>query len=226
MSFIIGIDGPAGSGKGTLTKLIAKKFGLTHIDTGITYRAVAKAVLDNNIKLDEKEKIIEIARNVDIQIVPEENVDKVFLNGKDVTQDIRSKEVTAIVSQVSSIKEVRLLMVELQRKLAKGKNVIMEGRDICTYVFPNADIKIYLKASLEERARRRFEENKQKGINMSYEEILESIKLRDENDMHKEIGSLQVAEDSIVVDTTGLEIEQSLEKLSKIIEERIKEIKI
>ena len=222
MSFIIGIDGPAGSGKGTVTKIIAKKFGLTHIDTGITYRTVAKAVLDNNIKLDEKEKIIELAGKIDIQIKNEENIDRVFLNGKDVTSDIRSKEVSAIVSQISSIKEVRLLMVELQRKLAEGKNVIMEGRDICTYVFPNADIKIYLKASLEERARRRYEENKQKGIDMSYEEVLQNIKLRDENDMNKEIGSLQVAPDSIVVDTTGFEIEQSVEKISEIIKERMK----
>ncbi len=222
MSFIIGIDGPAGSGKGTVTKIIAKKFGLTHIDTGITYRAVAKAVLDNNIKLDEKEKIIEIAKNINIEIVNDENVDKVYLNGKDVTKDIRSKEVTAIVSQVSSIKEVRLLMVELQRKLAEGKNVIMEGRDICTYVFPNADLKIYLKASLEERARRRYEENKEKGIDTTYEEVLQSIKLRDENDMNKEIGSLRIAEDSIVVDTTGFEIEQSVEKISEIIKERMK----
>lgn len=224
MAFIIGIDGPAGSGKGTMTKILAKKFNLIHIDTGIFYRAVAKAVLDNNIKLEEKEKIIEVAKNIDIQIKNEDNIDKVFLNGKEVTKGIRSKEVTAIVSQVSSIKEVRLVMVELQRKLAEGKNVIMEGRDICTYVFPNADIKIYLKASLEERARRRFEENKQKGINMSYEEVLENIKLRDENDKHKEIGSLKIAEDSIVVDTTGLEIEQSVEKLTKIIEEKMKKL--
>ena len=179
-------------------------------------------MLDNNIKLDEKEKIIELAKNIDIQIKNEDNIDKVFLNGKDITTDIRSKEVTAIVSQVSSIKEVRLVMVELQRKLAEGKNVIMEGRDICTYVFPNADIKIYLKASIEERARRRYEENQQKGINMSYEEVLENIKLRDENDMHKEIGSLEIAEDSIVVDTTGFEIEQSVEKLTKIIEEKMR----
>lgn len=220
MSFIIGIDGPAGSGKGTMTKILAKKFGLTHIDTGITYRAVAKAVLDNNIKLDEKQKIIEMAKSIDIKIINEENVDKVLLNGKDVTKDIRSKEVTAIVSQISSIKEVRLIMVDLQRKLAEGKNVIMEGRDICTYVFPNADIKIYLKASLEERARRRYEENKEKGIDTSYEEVLNNIKLRDENDMNKEIGALRVDKDSIVVDTTGLAIEQSVEKLSKIIEER------
>ncbi len=221
MSFIIGIDGPAGSGKGTMTKILAKKFNLIHIDTGITYRALAKAVLDKNIKLEEKDKIIELAKDITIDIVSGDNLDKVFLNGKEVTSDIRSKEVTAIVSQVSSIKEVRLIMVELQRKMAEGKNVIMEGRDICTYVFPNADIKIYLKASLEERARRRYEENKEKGINTSYEEVLENIKLRDENDMNKEIGSLKVAEDSIVIDTTGLEIEQSVGKLSKIIEDKI-----
>lgn len=221
MSFIIGIDGPAGSGKGTMTKILAKKFNLIHIDTGITYRALAKAVLDKNIKLEEKDKIIELAKDITIDIVSGDNLDKVFLNGKEVTSDIRSKEVTAIVSQVSSIKEVRLIMVELQRKMAEGKNVIMEGRDICTYVFPNADIKIYLKASLEERARRRYEENKEKGINTSYEEVLENIKLRDENDMNKEIGSLKVAEDSIVIDTTGLEIEKSVGKLSKIIEDKI-----
>ena len=217
MSFIVGIDGPAGSGKGTVTKLIAKRFGLVHIDTGITYRAVAKAVLDNNISLDEKEKIIEIAKNIDIKIENEENVDKVFLNGKDVTNDIRSKEVTSIVSPVSSIKEVRLIMVDLQRKLAIGKDIIMEGRDICTYVFPNADVKIYLDASVEERAKRRFKENTEKGIQMSYEEVLESIKLRDENDKHKEIGSLQIAKDSIIVDTTNLTINQVVEKIAQII---------
>lgn len=222
MAFIVGIDGPAGSGKGTMTKILAKKFNLIHIDTGITYRALAKAVLDNNIKLEEKEKIIDLAKRIDIQIKNEENIDRVFLDKKDITQDIRSKEVTAIVSQVSSIKEVRLIMVELQRKMAEGKNVIMEGRDICTYVFPNANIKIYLKASEEERARRRYEENKQKGIDTSYEEVLENIKLRDKNDMNKEIGSLKIAEDSIVVDTTGFEIEQSVEKLSEIIKSKLK----
>lgn len=221
MSFIVGIDGPAGSGKGTVTKLIAKKFGLVHIDTGITYRAVAKAVLDNNIKLDEKEKIIQISGSIDIQIEPDENVDKVFLNGKDITKDIRSKEVTAIVSQVSSIKEVRYKMVDLQRKLADGKNIIMEGRDICTYVFPNADVKIYLDASIEERAVRRYKENVEKGINTTYEEVLENIKLRDENDKNKEIGALKLAEDSIVIDTTGLTINEVVAKISKIIKEKL-----
>ena len=171
MSFIVGIDGPAGSGKGTVTKRVANELGLINIDTGSTYRCVALEVLNQNVSLDEKEKIIEIAKNIKIDIVPNKDGDKVFLNGEDVSLKIRSKEVTAIVSQVSSINEVRFAMVELQRKMAEGKNVIMEGRDICTYVFPNADVKIYLDASIEERARRRYKELKEKGIDISFEEV-------------------------------------------------------
>ena len=185
MSFIVGIDGPAGSGKGTVTKKVANKLGLTNIDTGITYRCVALKVLKRNISIDETEKIIEISKNIKLEIENTPNGDLVYLDGKDVTKDIRSKEVTSIVSPVSSIKEVRYAMVELQRKLASGKDIIMEGRDICTYVFPNADVKIYLDASIEERARRRFKENQEKNINMTYEEVYESIRKRDENDKKK-----------------------------------------
>lgn len=217
MSFVVGIDGPAGSGKGTITKIMAKQFGLTNIDTGITYRAVAKATLDKNVSLNEPEKIIEIASNLNLEIKSEDNIDRVYLDGVDITSDIRSKEVTAIVSQVSSIKEVRYKMVELQRKLAEGKDIIMEGRDICTYVFPNADVKIYLDASIEERAKRRFKENQEKGIDMSYEEVYENIKLRDENDKNKEVGALKLAEDSIIVDTTGLTIDEVATKVAEII---------
>ena len=220
MSFIVGIDGPAGSGKGTVTKKIANKLGLTNIDTGITYRCVALQVLNKNISLEDKENIIETARNIKIDIDNTPNGDIVYLDGKDVTKDIRSKEVTKIVSPVSSIKEVRFLMVDMQRKLAEGKNVIMEGRDICTYVFPNADVKIYLDASIEERAKRRFKENQEKGIAMSYEEVYESIRKRDENDKAKEIGALKLAEDSIVVDTTSLTIDEVVEKIIEIIKKR------
>ena len=182
MSFVVGIDGPAGSGKGTVTKIISNKLGLINIDTGATYRCVALKCLNNGIKLDNKDKIIEIANNIDINIEITENGDIVFLDGKDVTREIRSKEVTNIVSQVSSIKEVRFAMVELQRKLAEGKDIIMEGRDICTYVFPNADVKIYLDASIEERANRRYKENQEKGINMTLEEVKHNIEMRDAND--------------------------------------------
>ena len=220
MSFIVGIDGPAGSGKGTVTKNVANKLGLINIDTGSTYRCVALEVINQKIPLEDKERIIEIAKTIKIEIETLSDGDKIFLNGKEVTKEIRSKEVTQIVSQISSIKEVRFQMVELQRKLAEGKNVIMEGRDICTYVFPNADVKIYLDASVEERAKRRYKENKEKNIDMSYEEVIENIKKRDENDKAKEIGVLKKAEDSIVVDTTSLTIEEVVEKIIEIIRKK------
>lgn len=167
MSFIVAMDGPAGTGKGTITSLISKEMGLVNIDTGATYRCVALYVIKNNIKLEEKEKIIESLPNIHIDMKNEQGVQKVYLNNEDVTSEIRSKEVTKIVSQVSSIVEVRLAMVEVQRNLAKGKDVIMEGRDITTYVFPNADVKIYLDADEEERAKRRYKEMQEKGIEMT-----------------------------------------------------------
>lgn len=219
MSFIVGIDGPAGSGKGTVTKRVANKLGLINIDTGITYRCVALQVLNENVELENTKEIIEIAKNIQIDIDNTPDGDVVYLYGKDVTKEIRSKEVTKIVSPVSSIKEVRFLMVDMQRKLAEGKNVIMEGRDICTYVFPNANVKIYLDASVEERARRRFKENREKNIDMTYEEVYENIRKRDENDKAKEIGALRVAEDSIVIDTTSLTIDEVVEKIIEIIKE-------
>lgn len=214
MSFIVAIDGPAGSGKGTVTKQVAQEMGLTNIDTGATYRCVALAVIENNVLLEEKSKIIELAKNIKIDMDTQQNI---FLNGRNVTKQIRSKEVSAIVSQISSIKDVRLLMVDLQRKLAEGKDVIMEGRDITTYVFPNADVKIYLDASIEERAKRRYKEMQERQIEATYEEILENIKMRDENDKNKEIGSLKIAPDAIVIDTTELSIEKVTEKVKEII---------
>lgn len=217
MSFIVGIDGPAGSGKGTVTKIIANKLGLTNIDTGITYRCVALKCLNEQIKLEDKEKIIEIANNINISITNTEEGDIVYLEGEDVTNEIRSKDVTSIVSQVSSIKEVRFAMVELQRKLAEGKDIIMEGRDICTYVFPNADVKIYLEASLEERTNRRYKENLEKGINMSLEEVRNNIEMRDANDKAKKVGALKLAPDSIVVDTTDKTIDEVVEEIVEII---------
>ena len=217
MSFIVGIDGPAGSGKGTVTKIIANKLGLTNIDTGATYRCVALKCLNNNIKLEEKEKIIEIANNIDINIEVTKEGDIFYLDGKNVSKEIRSKQVTNIVSQVSSIKEVRFAMVELQRKLAQEKDIIMEGRDICTYVFPNADVKIYLEASLEERANRRYKEMQEKGIDTTFEEVKNSIEIRDKNDKEKELGALKLAPDSIIVDTTNKTIDEVVEEIIGII---------
>jgi cytidylate kinase len=223
MGFIVGIDGPAGSGKGTITKKIANLIGLTNIDTGITYRCVAlKALRENAIQngVINKEKTIELSKSINIDIKNTPNGDIVFLDGENVTKEIREKEVTMVVSPVSSIKEVRIEMVNLQRKLAIGKDIIMEGRDICTYVFPNADIKIYLDATEEERARRRYKEMQEKKIEMSYEEVLKNIRKRDENDKHKEIGSLKLAPDSIIVDTTNMTIEEVTEKIIEIINQK------
>lgn len=213
-NIIVAIDGPAGAGKSTITKIVAEKCNLTNIDTGAMYRCVALNTIINHVSLDEQEKIIELAKACKIEF---DLNNKVFLNGNDVTSDIRSKEVTEIVSPVSSIVKVREQMVILQRKMAKGKNVIMEGRDITTVVFPNADFKFYLDASIEERAKRRFKEYQEKNINMSYEEILENIKKRDYNDMHKEIGSLIISKDAIYIDTSDISIEEVANKIINII---------
>lgn len=215
-NIIIAIDGPAGSGKGTLAKALAEKFNLVNIDTGATYRCVALKTLQNNISLDETDKIIEISRNIDIDLKQD---GKVFLDGIDVTKEIRSKEVTTIVSPISSIVEVRKNLVDIQRKIAEGKNVVMEGRDITTVVFPNATYKFYLDASLESRAKRRYKENIEKGIDMTYEEVYDNIEKRDYNDMHKEVGSLTRTDDQIYIDTTNLTVEEEVEIIGKVINE-------
>ena len=215
MSFIIAIDGPAGSGKGTVTKKKEKKLGLVNIDTGAAYRSVALESINQNIKLEEEDKIINMLDNINIEFKNEHGKDLIYLNGEDVTDKIRQKDVSKIVSPISAIKEVRFKLNDIFRKIAKNQDVIMEGRDIGTYVFPNASLKIYLDASPEERAKRRYIQNQKKGIQMSYEEIVENIKTRDKIDMQKEIGALKKAEDAIYIDSTNLTIEEVVEKIVK-----------
>lgn len=217
MSFIVGIDGPAGTGKGTITSLISKELGLVNIDTGATYRCVALYAIRNNVKLEEKDKIIALLDEINIDMKNENGIQIIYLNGEDVSKEIRSKEVSSIVSQVSSIIEVRLKMVDLQRKLAQGKDVIMEGRDITTYVFPKADVKIYLDADENERAKRRYKELIEKGTEISFEEVLDNIRKRDKNDKEKEMGALKIAEEAIYIDTTNLSIDEVKEKVKDII---------
>lgn len=219
MSFIVAIDGPAGSGKGTLTHEISKRMGLINIDTGATYRSVALAAIRRGLTLENKKEIAELVDELNIEIKNIDGENRFFLDGEDVSKDIRSKEVTAIVSQVSSIVAVREKMAVLQRRLAEGKDVIMEGRDIGTVIFPNANVKIYLDATVEERARRRFKENQEKGIDTTYEEVIENIKMRDENDKNKEVGALKVAEGAIIVDSTNMSIEEMTDVVEKIIKE-------
>ena len=223
MSYIVAIDGPAGSGKGTITKLVAKDLGLVSIDTGMLYRCHALAVLQNNIDISDEEK-------VDIDLKNKNNKQSVFLNGEDVTNQIRTPEVTGIVSKTSSILGVREKITKLERKigyewLKEGKNIIMEGRDITTVVFPEAKVKIYLDATPIERAKRRCRQNKRNGINQSFEEVLQSIMERDKNDMNKKVGALKKAPDAIYVDSSKSSVNKIKHKIIKIIKQKTKENK-
>lgn len=219
MGFIVAVDGPSGSGKGTIAKEISRLLGLVNLDTGATYRSVALEVINKKIKLSDRDNIIKLLDNIDIRI---ENDCNIYLNNNNVTKRIRDNDVTDIVSQISSIIPVRIKMVELQRRMAQGKDVIIEGRDIGTYVFPNADIKIYLDADEQIRAKRRYEENIQKGMKTTYEQVLENIQIRDYNDKNKEIGSLKITEDYIIIDTSNMTIDQVVEKVKCIIQEKYK----
>ena len=214
MNKIVAIDGPAGSGKGTVAKILSDKCNLLYIDTGAMYRAVAYKILREGIDISEEDKIVELAKNSKIEFID----GKTYLDGKDISKEIRTMEVTKIVSPVSSIVKLREILVDLQRKMAENSDVIMEGRDITTVVFPNATYKFYLDADVEERAKRRYKENKEKGIDSSFEEILENIKKRDYNDMHKEVGSLTRTVDSHYIDSTNMTIEEVVEEMKNIIE--------
>ena len=221
MSFIVAIDGPAGSGKGTIAKLVANDLGFLTMDTGAMYRCVTVYLIDNNIELEDEEGVKNSLTKINIDMKDINGIPNFFLNGENVSARIRTKEVDSLVSQVSHLVPVRLAMVELQRKLADGKNIVMEGRDIGTNVFPNAEVKIYLDATPEERARRRVEQNKEKGIsNISYEEILENVKFRDHNDLTSPVAPLKKAEDAIVVDSSNMPIPEVVEKVKSIIKEK------
>lgn len=208
---IVAIDGPAASGKGTVAKLLAEKLNLETIDTGAMYRAVTLYAIRNNLNNDEE--IVKATKKLKIEL----KGNKVFLNGEDVTKEIRTPEVTERVSPVSAIYEVRVILIDLQRKIAKGKNIIMEGRDITTVVFPDADFKFYLDASLEERARRRLIDYKNQNKKMTIKQVEEEIRIRDKMDMEKDFGALKRTDDQIYIDSTNMSIEEVVEEMIKYI---------
>ena len=220
MDFVVAIDGPAGSGKGTVTKMVAEKLGLVNIDTGAIYRGVTLNIIRNNISLTDKEKIKEMLDTIDIKVEVENNNTTVFLEGKDVTDKLRNKDVTELVSPVARIIEIREFIDNISREISKGKKVIMEGRDIGTTVFPNANVKIYLDADPEERAKRRLKQNLEKGINIPYEEILENIMFRDKNDSTSPVGTLKKADDAVYIDSTNMSIEEVVDEVIRLIKEK------
>lgn len=222
MGFVVAIDGPAGTGKGTITKLVSEELGLINIDTGAMYRCVALNALENNIKDTESEKVEEMLKTIDMKFVMNDKKVIVLLNSKDVSKEIREQRINECVAKFAALKCVRDKLTKLQQEMGKEGNIIMEGRDIGTTVFPNADVKIYLDCSVEERANRRYKQEIEKGTKITYEEVLESIKQRHLLETQREISPLRKAEDAVLVDTTNLTIPEVKEKVLEIIKEKFK----
>ena len=217
MSYNIAIDGPAGAGKSTIAKSVAKELEFIYVDTGAMYRAIALYLIRNNIKEDEQDKISKYATEANVEIVYENGEQQVILNGENVSGLIRTEEVGKMASVAAKNKDVRQKLLELQRSLAQTENVIMDGRDIGTHVLPNAEVKIYLTASSKERARRRHLEQTEKGISCDIDTIEKDIIARDEQDMNRAIAPLKKAEDAILLDSSDMTIEEVVEKIMSII---------
>ncbi|GAX89701.1 (d)CMP kinase [Effusibacillus lacus] len=209
----VAIDGPAGAGKSTVAKKVAEKLGLIYIDTGAMYRAVTWKAIKSGIPPTDEKKITQLASSIHISFQSSDNQQKVYADGVDVTEQIRSAEVTGNVSKISAIPGVRARLVELQREMAQTRGVVMDGRDIGTFVLPDAEVKIFLTASLEERARRRTEELSNKGIQADPVEILKSIARRDEMDSTRDLAPLKKADDARIIDTTGLSIPEVVDRI-------------
>ncbi|MGM9581315.1 MAG: (d)CMP kinase [Anaerovibrio sp.] len=211
-NLVVAIDGPAGAGKSTVAQLAAKKLGCTYIDTGAMYRAVAWKTLQRNQPVTD-ELILDVVKDVHVELAYVEGKTTVSVDGTDVTGEIRTPEVTAIVSQVAALGPVRSRMVELQRRMAAKGSVLMDGRDIATSVLPDANVKIFLTASIEERARRRFKEMQEKGYNVSLEELQKDIAARDKADSEREISPLVQAPDAELLDTSNMGIDEVVQAI-------------
>ncbi len=203
---VIAIDGPAGAGKSTIAKIVAKRLNVEYIDSGAFYRAITKNILDSKIKIDDYMRIEELLNKIELKL----NSGKIFINNKDLTKYLRTKEVTLSVSPVSSVVAVRKTVNHFLNNYAKGKSIVMDGRDIGTLVFPDANYKFYLDASVEVRALRRFNE---KTMDLSLQNIKEAIITRDENDRNKKFGALKIAHDAIYIDTTNLSIDEVIKSI-------------
>lgn len=218
MAFNIAIDGPAGAGKSTIARALAKRLSYIYVDTGAMYRAMALYLLREGISAEDSGRIEEACERVDISIIYEDNVQKVLLNGEDVSSLIRSEEVGNMASRSAQNGRVREKLVELQRQLAAKTNVVMDGRDIGTCVLPGADVKIYLTASVHTRAVRRYKEYLEKGMEADLAQIEEDIEKRDHQDMNREISPLKKAEDAVLLDSSDMTIEEVLDAMTAVCE--------
>ena len=216
MGYNVAIDGPAGAGKSTIAKLVAKEKGYVYVDTGAMYRGLAIHFLENGIEAEEKEKIAEACKDADVTIRYEDGQQQVYLNGKNITAKLREEAVGNMASKSSAIPEVRAKLLELQRELARKEDVIMDGSDIGTCVLPDADGKVFLTASVETRAKRRYDELVEKGVACDLEEIARDIAERDERDSTREIAPLKQAEDAVLVDSSYMTIEEVVAAIVKL----------
>ncbi|MCH4239732.1 MAG: (d)CMP kinase [Oscillospiraceae bacterium] len=217
----IAIDGPAGAGKSTIARKVAAQIGFIYVDTGALYRAVGLSILRAEVKPDDVKAVMKLLPQIHISLRFEDGVQKVLLNEEDVSEAIRTTEVSMATSKVSGIPQVRDFLLSLQRKIALENNVIMDGRDIGTVVLPDAQLKIFLSASTEVRAQRRYKEMKDKGQQANYEEVLASIRQRDAQDMNRKVAPLKPAADAVRVDTTDMTLEQSISFLRGIVREKL-----
>ncbi len=217
----VAIDGPAGAGKSTVAKLAANELGFTYIDTGALYRAIGQACIDRGVDVTKPEDVLKILPGTDIRLILKDGGQRVILNGRDVSDEIRTERASMTASVVSAIPGVRSFLLDLQRSFAKSADVIMDGRDIGTVVLPDADVKIFLTASSESRAERRTRQLAAKGIEADYNEVLSDIIKRDYNDSHRDTAPLKPAEDSIIVDTTELTLKQSIKRVIDIIRDKL-----
>ena len=220
MGFVVAIDGPAGTGKGTVTKIIAEDLGLVYIDTGAMYRCVALEAIRRKVEPQESEELLQILDKIEIDFKQKGEMQEVWLNGKNVTTDIRTQEIDSQVAKFAALKSVREKMTLLEQKMDEKQNIIMEGRDIGTVVFPDADVKVYLECSIEERANRRYKQDLEKGMKVDYKSILESLKQRHKLETEREIAPLRQAEYAILVDSTNMTIEEVVQKIESIIKEK------
>lgn len=220
MAFNIAIDGPAGAGKSTIARALAKRLSYIYVDTGAMYRAMALYLLREGISAEDSGRIEEACERVDISIIYEDNVQKVLLNGEDVSSLIRSEEVGNMASRSAQNGRVREKLVELQRQLAAKTDVVMDGRDIGTCVLPGADVKIYLTASVHTRAVRRYKEYLEKGMEADLAQIEEDIEKRDHQDMNREISPLKKAEDAVLLDSSDMTIEEVLDAMTAVYEKK------